>query len=341
MKILLVGGTGNISWWCADEALRHGCDVTILTRGETLATRRRAQDEVRQIRLDVNDLQGLARWVGDEHFDVVSDFIAYSADEFRKRWFVLENAFDRYIFVSSTLVFERNSDTGRLNEASLRRPFGVSDYIDGKIGIEDFITGDTKRFDRSLIVRPAHTFDTNVPTPLGSNCFTDVQGLLHGKPLLIPGDGSGLWTIMHSSDFARAWMALILENNSYGNFVNVVGDEVMTWNDMADSILRALNLPSGQVKHIPIEKIEALQIFDRQTANSSSLGRNFRLHRKWDDLYDTSELRRLIPGWECHTSFREGFMSTIDWLRGDPARIRTNPHLRLALNELADSLSTD
>lgn len=47
MKILFIGGNGNISWWCVNEALKSGHEVWELNRGITKKTRRKIQDEVK------------------------------------------------------------------------------------------------------------------------------------------------------------------------------------------------------------------------------------------------------------------------------------------------------
>ena len=55
MKVLFIGGNGNISWWCVEEAIRRGDEVYELNRKMTRATRRKVQPEVHEIIADIRN----------------------------------------------------------------------------------------------------------------------------------------------------------------------------------------------------------------------------------------------------------------------------------------------
>lgn len=334
MRILLIGGNGNISWWCAREALKRNHEVTIITRGLTWATRRDPLQQAKYVLMDINNLKNFESFLKENHFDVISDFLNYDAPSTASRFEILSKHESKYVVISSTIIYERNESTVFLKENSRLRQIGFSPYVDGKLMIERLIKSHSEMAKRTLIIRPSHTFDTNVPTPLGSNCFTEVSRVLGGGNLLIPEDGTKHWTLMHSEDFSTAWVELIERESSFGDVFNVVNTESMTWNEVSRDVLSVLEISHLRIKYVRISDIESIQISGNSSLNGSNLGSNFSLHRKWSDQYNNSKLIKQIPGWTCTRSFKDGFFETMRWLNDKPERQRLNPTLSIALADL-------
>lgn len=338
MKILLIGGNGNISWQCAKEAIKRNHEVSIITRGLTWNTRREPHKQVNCIRMDINNHDDFKNLLASNHFDVISDFLSYDLQSTARRLEALANYKSSYVFISSTIIYERNESNLVLNENSKLRNIGFSPYVDGKLMVEKLINSNQEIAKRTLIIRPSHTFDTNVPTPLGSNCFTEVSRVFGGGNLLIPGDGMNKWTLMHSEDFSKVWAQLIEQKSSFGNAFNVVSDESRTWNEIAQDVLSVLDISPLRIKHVKVHDIESVQVSKDINLMNSNLGVNYSLHRKWNDQYDVSKLKAQLPGWACTRTFIDGFTETINWLRDNPRRQRINPTLLKALNNL-DSIT--
>ena len=55
MKVLFIGGNGNISWWCVQKALDEGHEVYELNRAQTRGTRRDVQSRVHEIISDIRN----------------------------------------------------------------------------------------------------------------------------------------------------------------------------------------------------------------------------------------------------------------------------------------------
>ena len=284
--------------------------------------------------MDINDLETFESFLTENHFDVISDFLNYDAPSTASRLELLSKHESKYVVISSTIIYERNESLRFLEENSPLRQIGFSPYVDGKLMIERLIESHSEMAKRTLVIRPSHTFDTNLPTPLGSNCFTEVCRVLKGGNLLIPEDGTKNWTLMHSEDFSTAWAELIERESSFGDVFNVVNTESMTWNEISREILAVLEISHLRIKHVGISEIESIQISGDSSLNGSNLGSNFSLHRKWSDQYNVSKLRRQIPGWTCTRSFKDGFFETMRWLNEKPERQRLNPSLAIALNNL-------
>lgn len=70
------------------------------------------------------------------------------------------------------------------------------------------------------IVRPSHTYNgTKPPVSLHGNKgnWQILKRILDGKPVIIPGDGSSLWTLTHSKDFAKGYVGLMANPHAIGN----------------------------------------------------------------------------------------------------------------------------
>lgn len=334
MRILIIGGNGNISWWCAKVALDRGHEVTAISRGLTWKTRRPAHTLCRYLSMDVDDSDKLRELLETETFDLICDFLALDPSTISRRLSLIAETQSKYVLISSTIVFERNETTGFLVEDSPVREIGWNSYIDAKLRIEKLIHEHTFLSQRTLIVRPSHTYDTNVPTPLGSNCFTEIHRVLRGGNLLMPEQCNSRWTLMHSEDFALALIALVENENCFGNTLNLVADNSLSWSEIANNILDILGLPRTRFQVVATQDIESVQINDQSSIRGSNLGPNFKLHRKWNDEYDITKLQEFIPNWKCSRSFYEGFSETYHWMLERPIRQRINHELEKVLQEL-------
>ena len=75
MKILIIGGTGNISWNCVRELLDRGNSVTVLNRHQTISTRRMIDSRAKLIIADVNEVNCIKEYISDKLYDIIIDFI--------------------------------------------------------------------------------------------------------------------------------------------------------------------------------------------------------------------------------------------------------------------------
>jgi nucleoside-diphosphate-sugar epimerase len=152
--------------------------------------------------------------------------------------------------------------------------------------------------------------------------------------MLIPGDGTNLWSLCHSSDFADAFCELIGNEKAIGEDFHITGEEWLNWIDIGKEILSALGVPKAKLVHIPIKSILNLQIPKTSNLSITYLGENFRGQRMWCDIYDNSKIKKIAPGWRCQIKFYDGIRMTFEWLMADPGRMRFNKDLDLILERL-------
>ena len=327
MKVLFIGGNGNISWWCVEEALLAGYDTYELNRAETRKTRRPVQERVTQIIADIRNESKTEQALGNETFDVVCDFICFNGEQAKRAIRMFKNRTKHYIVISSEAVYRRCSNSLPFTEDSPKYDYSVDDpYIAGKLEVEKEFVQAGKDFGFPYtIVRPGYTYDVIVPAPVGQNCFTAPKRFVEGYPLLMPGEGENLWNPLHSSDFAKAFVKLVGNPSTFGEAYHITGDWLMTWNELAEELLNALGVKEHNIIHIPRD--EALNI-------NSFHSRVVMQQHMWHYLFDNTKIKSVAKGWEQTVSFSDGIQNTIKWLYEKDVRRRNNPIYEEKLDEL-------
>lgn len=327
MKVLFIGGNGNISWWCAEEALKAGHTVYELNRAETRNTRRGVQPEVIQLIADIRDEASVRTVLGEAHFDVVCDFICFNETHAKQAIRLFKGRCGQYVVISSEAVYQRKSGSLPFTEEASQYDADVDDgYIKGKLEVEKtFLQAWEKEAFPVTIVRPGYTYDTIVPAPIGQNCFTAPQFFVNGFPLLMPGDGENLWNPLHSSDFARGFVGLLGKEHTIGEAYHITGEWLMTWNELAETLLDALGVKEKRIIHIPRKEAMEITSFHSKVV--------MRQHM-WHYVFDNAKLRTAVPDWHQRISFAEGIAGTIRWLYEKDERRRINPVYQEALHEL-------
>ncbi|MBR3622274.1 MAG: NAD-dependent epimerase/dehydratase family protein [Selenomonadaceae bacterium] len=326
MKILFIGGNGNISWHCVQKAIDSGHEVFELNRAVTRNTRREVQPQVKQITADVRNDTAMKAALGDNVFDVICDFICFNGEQAKQAIQRFNGRIRQYVVISSEAVYRRESRFLPFTENTPQYDESVKDnYIAGKAQMEQvFRAAYEKEGFPVTIVRPGYTYDTIVPAPVGQNCFTAPQMFLNGYPLLMPGEGENLWSPLHSSDFAEAFVHLIGNISAVGEAYHITGERLITWNELAEDLLKALGANPANVIHIP--RAEALNLgFHSRVVMEQHL---------WHYIFDNRKIKSVAKGWNQKITFSEGIKATIKWLFEDDVRRRINPIYEEKLNKL-------
>ena len=327
MRILVIGGNGNISWYCVDEALRRGHEVWELNRSQTCMTRREIQPEVHKLTADIHDVEKIKSIVEGCVFDVVIHFICFHERDAKEAIDLFRARTKHFMFISSEAVYKRAGRNLPFREScELNDPDRADHYVSGKIRAEAvFRRAYMESGFPVTIIRPAYTYDVIVPVSIGHNCFTAPQKYLDGKPALIAGDGTNLWAFTHSGDFAKALIPLAENPDTAGETFHIATDEWLTWNEEMELLFYALGLNQYRAIHIPYD--EALLLNDFQPIDLMA-------QRMWHNIYDTAKVKEYVPGWKAEISFEEGIRRTIDWLQEKPVRRRYNDHHAAGLDRL-------
>jgi nucleoside-diphosphate-sugar epimerase len=308
VKILLVGGTGIISRACAELALARGMDVTLLNRGG-----RELVPGARVIRGDIHDA-GTASLLRDERWDAVVDFIAFKAEEIAQRHALFQDRTEQYVFISSASTYQKPASHYLITESTpLVNPYW--EYARDKIACEDALLRAYRESAFPItIVRPSYTYDRTL-VPLAVNAwgktFTAVDRMRRGLPVIVPGDGLTLWTMTHSTDFARGLLGLLGQRAALGHAFHITSDEVLTWNQIYQAVADAAGVAEPKLVHLATDFIAA----GVPEAAGSLLGDKANCA-----VFDNSKIKRFVPEYLASTRFLDGMRESIAWFDEDPAR---------------------
>jgi nucleoside-diphosphate-sugar epimerase len=319
LRVLFLGGAGLIGSAAAAEVVAAGHELTVVTRGEP---RRVIPAEAKQLRADVHDAAVLADTVGGREYDAVVNWVGYSPGQLAGHPGLFAGA-GQYVFISTCSVFARPVPQLPVTESSPRRQ-PVFGYARDKIACEEFLAAAYRDAGFGLtVVRPFHTYDETVVPVLAG--WTAVDRMRRGKPAVVHGDGTSLWTLMHAADFARAFVPLLGNAHAIGESVNVTSGDILTW----DQIHQALAAAAG-VAHPVLAHRASETIAGEWPPWAEVLEHDFR-HSM---LFDTAKLARLVPQFRPRTTFSAGARAIIQYHDGDQDRQRVDPHLDAAFDRL-------
>ncbi|MBI1258006.1 MAG: NAD-dependent epimerase/dehydratase family protein [Chloroflexi bacterium] len=309
MKVLFIGGTGNISIPVSKLAIEHGIDLYLLNRGRQPVTIEGAT----ALTADINQPDQVAAALGDQHFDVVVNWIAFHPQEIERDINLFRGKCNQYIFISSASVYQKPATTHILTESTPAfNPFWP--YSQEKIRCEELLTRAYREEGFPMvIVRPSHTYDKIFPLSIGSGrSYVIPQRMLDGKPVIVHGDGTSLWTLTHSEDFAKAFVGLIGHPMALGHTFQITSDFVITWNQIYEQIGEALGV-KPTIVHIPTEWIA--QYNPRE-------GEGLLGDKMYSAIFDNSKVKSFVPDYVATIPFHIGIRRTLAWFQSDPARMQ-------------------
>ena len=322
MKVLFIGGTGNISTACTRLAAERGIEIFLFNRGRSESS---LQGQAQLIRGDIRDLASAADILKHHHFDVVVDWVAYTPDHIETDISLFAGRVRQYVFISSAAAYQKPPHHYLVTESTpLENPFWQ--YGRDKIACEERL--DRARRDDGFpvtIVRPSLTYgETWIPCAVGGHDYTVVDRMRRGKKIIVHGDGQSLWTVTHNSDFAKGLIGLLGNERAIGEKYHITSDEVLTW----DRIYKTIGVAAGvepELVHIPSEVIAA---YDARTG-ASLLG-----DKQYSLAYDNSKIKRAVPGFEAIVSFAEGMRRSLAWFDADPRRRTVNDEANAMIDRM-------
>lgn len=319
-RVLFLGGTGIISSACVALAVERGWDVTVLNRGRT--STRPVPDGVLSMHADVHDPAALRSALSGQDFDVVADFLTFTADRLRPHLELFTGRAGQYVFISSASAYQTPPDRLPVVESSpLRNPYWQ--YSRDKIACEDLLVHAYRdRGFPATIVRPSHTYDrTLVPFDGG---WTVLDRMRRGAPVVVHGDGTSLWTLTHNTDFAEAFLGLLGRPATIGDAFHITSDEVLTWNQIANQLAAAAGV-SPHIVHVASDVVAALD---------PEWGAGLLGDKAHSVIFDNSKVKALVPGWAATVPFWRGAREIVDWYDADPGRQVVDARLDALMDRL-------
>ncbi|MDI6402387.1 SDR family oxidoreductase [Balneolaceae bacterium ANBcel3] len=312
MKVLFIGGTGNISTAVSRLCIKKGMELYLLNRGNRPVN----IDGANVIQGDYHNPEQLKALMDGYSFDCVVNWIAFTPEHVQRDVEIFRDKTSQYIFISSASAYQKPGGHPVITESTpLYNPYWS--YSRDKIACEEYLNAQFREHGFPVtIVRPSHTYDMVIPVSLGSwEDFTIIERMRRGEEVIIHGDGTSLWTLTHSDDFAIGFAGLIGHQQACGHSFHITSDEILNWNQIYEAIAEAAGAPLKAV-HIPSDFISSID--KNQTGNL--LG-----DKAQSVIFDNSKIKRFVPDYKAVIPFRQGIKRSIEWFDADPKRRKILP----------------
>ena len=310
--------------------------MTILNRGKTAAN---LPAGVRRLYADHTDSGQLRTALGHAEFDYVYDISAYQPEDVQSMVDLLRGRVGHYVFASSTVIYAAANVLPITEEHSVDRGENQWAYAINKLACEDILVREYRQ----------HGFPATIV------CFSMVFGphnlipdreqrmfvrLFHGRPALIPGDGTTLGQIGHVYDEARALRMMMQNTKTFGRRYNLTGADVYTDEGYVDTFAEVLGVQARKV-FVPAEIMNDLytlrmpfgessmeKVPDAALGGYTRMAQLFQLQKimqrcapnihGWNrNVFFSIERLKRDVGWEPHFTFRSAVEQTWEWMRAE------------------------
>ena len=304
MRALFIGGTGTISMAITKNLAQNpDWELYLLNRG---TRSEELPSNVKTICVDINDEEAVKAKIGDLDFDCVGEFIGFVPAQIERDIRLFRGKTKQYIYISSASAYNKPCKDYRITEGTaLANKYW--EYSRNKIACEDLLMREYRDNGFPVtIVRPSHTYDDR-SVPMGvhgkNGSFQVIKRMLEGKPIIVHGDGTALWTMTYNEDFAKGYVGLMANKHAIGEAFQITNDETLTWNQIYETIADALGV-----------EYKPYYVSSRFLADVSNY--DFEGGLLGDKancvVFDNSKLKRAVPGFAPSIRFEMGIKKTLD-----------------------------
>ena len=305
MRILFIGGTGTISGAITKKLAERGEELYLLNRGNN---NEELPETVKLIRCDISNEAEAALALEGMEFDVVCDFIGFVPAQTERDYRLFAGRTRQFMYISSASAYHKPVKDYRITEGTaLANPYwGYSRY---KIACEEYLMKmyREKGFPVTLI-RPSHTYSEKA-VPLGvhgdNGSWQVLKRMLEGKPVIIHGDGTSLWTITFNQDFADGFIGLMGNPHAIGEAFQITGDESLTWNQIYGIVADCLG--------VELKPYYVSSAFLAQTGAYDFTG-GLLGDKANTVVFDNSKLKAAVPGFRPAIRAEEGIRRTVEYV---------------------------
>jgi len=319
MKVLFIGGTGNISSSVSRLAVSKGIELYHLNRGIS----KNDIKSVKTITGDIYNISSLPKELFKHKWDAVVNWVVFNQEDIERDLSIFKGKTNQYIFISSASAYQKPLSYPIVTESTpLYNPFW--EYSRNKIKCEDRLLKAYREENFPFtIVRPSLTYDTVIPIAIGGfDEYTTVDRIEREKKIIVHGDGKSLWTVTHADDFAKGLLGLIGNDHAIGHAFHITSDEILTWDQIYITLAEALD-KKANIVHIPSDYI----CWFEKSLTGTLLG-----DKAESVIFDNSKIKSFVPDFKATISFKEGIKRTIAWFNANPDKKIIKP----ATNKMID-----
>ena len=331
MRILIIGGTGTISSAITRQLAASGHDLWLLNRGNR---KNEVPTGVKQIICDINDEAEVLRQIGDTMFDTVCEFIGFLPSQVERDIRLFKGRTRQYVYISSASAYNKPARSHIITEGTtLANPYWQ--YSRDKIACEELLMKEYRENGfPATIIRPSHTYcERSVPVSVHGlkGSWQVLKRMIDGKPVIVNGDGSSLWTLTWNEDFAKGFIGLLGNPKAVGEAFQIMSDEQLTWNQIYQCIANALGT---EFKPYYVASDFLATVAPKEYDFTGNLLGD----KSVTVVFDCTKLKRAVPGFQATTRFDEGVRRCVDYLMSHPELQIEEPEFDAWCDRVIDTL---
>ncbi len=300
MKVLVIGGTGNISREVVSALLRANHDVVLFNRGRNPDS---PPSDVRVINGDRRNRDDFASKMSLERFDAVIDMICFDGEDAASSLRAFGDRLEHFVHCSTVMTYGPPFAGINLDETAPLN--GISKYALGKIAADElFLRAYSENNFPVTIFKPSLTFGANVLLPQAGGDGSWIHRLRQGKPILSVGDGLNYFQFLPSEDAGIAFAAVLGRKQSFGEIYNLVHPVPRTWDHWHQEVAEALGVEVRLV-HVPQETLIAIS-----PSRFGQLRENF----GHTQVFNGAKLSTCLPEFKPAESLVASIAESIAWM---------------------------
>ena len=331
MRILIIGGTGTISSAITRQLAASGHDLWLLNRGNR---KNEVPTGVKQIICDINDEAEVLRQIGDTMFDTVCEFIGFLPSQVERDIRLFKGRTRQYVYISSASAYNKPARSHFITEGTtLANPYWQ--YSRDKIACEELLMKEYRENGfPATIIRPSHTYcERSVPVSVHGlkGSWQVLKRMIDGKPVIVNGDGSSLWTLTWNEDFAKGFIGLLGNPKAVGEAFQIMSDEQLTWNQIYQCIANALGV-EFKPYYVASDFLAAI------APKEYDFTGNLLGDKSVTVVFDCTKLKRAVPSFQATTRFDEGVRRCVAYLMSHPELQIEEPEFDAWCDRVIDTL---
>jgi nucleoside-diphosphate-sugar epimerase len=300
MKVLVIGGTGNISRGIVAALLDRNHEVVLFNRGQHVDP----PPDVRVILGDRQHRDDFEAKVGAESWDAVIDMISFNAEDAASALRACQGRVGHFVHCSTVMTYGPPFSGINLPETAPLQ--GTSGYGLNKVAADNFLLEAHAQDGFPVtIFKPSYTHGP------GMNLLRQVWGdgswidrLRKGKPILSAGDGLNYFQFLASRDAGVAFAEILGKSECFGEIYNIVHPQARTWDEWHRAAAEALGVDI-EIVHVSQETLIAMA-----PGRFSGLRGNF----GHTQIFSHEKLAAVLPEFSPQIPVTESVAENIAWM---------------------------
>lgn len=301
MKVLVIGGTGNISRGIVAALLARNYEVVLFNRGQHADP---PPPDVRVIKGDRQHRDDFEAKVSAENWDAVIDMISFNAEDAASAIRACQGRIGHFVQCSTVMTYGPPFSGINLPETAPLQ--GTSGYGLNKVAADNLLLEAHANDGFPVtIFKPSYTHGP------GMHLHRQVGGdgnwidrLRKGKPILSAGDGLNYFQFLASRDAGDAFAEVLGKSECIGEIYNIVHPQARTWDEWHRAAAAALGVDIDIV-HVSQETLIAMA-----PERFSGLRGNF----GHTQIFSHEKLAQVLPDFCPQIPVTESVAENIEWM---------------------------